>query len=68
MLVIATVLGLLMVLREGDIAYTLVLVWAFIGIANSQADTAVVANTAWFVSILLVLAMIFAFFIRRRST
>ncbi len=68
MLVIATVLGLLMLWRENDIAYVLVLVWAFIGISNSQADTALVANTAWFASLLLVIAMIFAFFIRRRST
>jgi hypothetical protein len=68
MLVIATILGLLMMWRENDIAYVLVLVWAFIGISNSQADTALVANTAWFASILLVIAMIFVFFIRRRST
>jgi hypothetical protein len=68
MLAIATVLGLLMLWRENDVAYVLVLVWAFIGIANSQADTAVVANAAWIASILLVIAMILAFFIRRRST
>jgi hypothetical protein len=68
MLAVATVLGLLMLWREYDIAYTLVLVWAFIGIANSQADTALVANTAWLVSSLLVIAMIFAFIFKRRST
>ena len=68
MLVVATVLGFLMLWREYDIAYTLVLVWAFIGIANSQADTSLVANTAWLVSLLLVIAMIFAFFFKRRST
>ena len=58
MLAIATVLGLLMLWRENDIAYVLVLVWAFIGIAKSQADTAVVANTAWLTSALSVLAII----------
>ena len=68
MLAVATLLGLLMLWREYDIAYTLVLVWAFIGIANSQAETALVANTAWLVSSLLVIALIFAFFFKRRST
>ena len=68
MLAVATILGLLMLWREYDIAYTLVLVWAFIGIANSQADTALVANTAWLVSSLLVIAMVFAYFFKRRST
>jgi hypothetical protein len=68
LLVIATVLGILMIWREYDIAYALVLVWAFIGIANSQADTALVANTAWIASSLLVIVMILAFFLKRRST
>jgi hypothetical protein len=68
MLSIATVLGLLMLWREKDIAYTLVLVWAFIGISNSQADTALVANTAWFVSALLVLAVIVVPLLYRRTT
>jgi hypothetical protein len=67
LLVIATVLGILMIWREYDIAYALVLVWAFIGIANSQADTALVANTAWIASSLLVIVMILAFFLKRRS-
>ena len=68
MLAVATVLGLLMQWRENNMAYVLVLVWAFIGIANSQADTALVANTAWATSALLVLAIIVVFFIRWRST
>jgi hypothetical protein len=68
MLAIATVLGVLMLWREYDIAYSLVLVWAFVGIANSQAHTPLVANTAWTVSSLLVIAMILALFFKRRST
>ena len=68
MLAIATVLGLLMLWREYDIAYTLVLVWAFIGINNSQSDTALVANAALIASSLLVIALVFVFFLRRRST
>jgi hypothetical protein len=57
MLVVATILGLLMVWREKDFAYALVLIWAFIGITNSQADTVLVANTALFTSALLLVAI-----------
>jgi len=45
-----------------------VLVWAFIGISNSQADTALVANAAWFTSALLILAVIVVSLLRWRST
>ena len=58
MLAVATLLGLLMLWREMDVPYTLVLVWAFIGIANSQADTALVANAARIASVILILAII----------
>jgi len=68
MLVVATLLGLLMLWHENDKAYVLVLVWAFIGIANSQADTAVVANTAWVTSALLFIPLIVVFFMRSPST
>lgn len=47
MLVIATVLGALMAISRRDIAYLLVFVWSFIGIALKQADTALVAGAAW---------------------
>lgn len=66
MLTIATVLGGLMLWRENDIPYVLVLVWAFVGIAISQADTALVANMAWVTSILLVLAVMVVFFQKRQ--
>ena len=58
MLAIGTVLGLLMLWRENDLPYVFVLVWAFIGISNSQADTALVANTALLASAILVLLVI----------
>jgi hypothetical protein len=59
MLLVATVVGLLMLLREMDIAFALVLVWAFIGIADKQAAFLNVARTAWLASglILLVIAL-----------
>ena len=65
MLVVATALGLLMLWRETDIAYALVLVWAFIGIAISQADAALVAKTAWVTAALLVLGAILIPLLRR---
>ena len=58
MLVVATILGLLMGWRENDTPYVLVLVWAFVGIARSQADTALVANSAWIAAVLLSLTVI----------
>lgn len=59
MLLVATVVGLLMLLREMDIAFAFVLVWAFIGIADKQAAFLNAARTAWLASglILLVIAL-----------
>lgn len=53
MLVVATVLGVLMLMRERDVAYALVLVWAYVGIAVAQADSAFVANSAYALAALL---------------
>jgi len=55
MLLVATIVGLLMLLRELDIAYALVLVWSFAGIALKQAAYVSVARTAWLGSGLLVI-------------
>jgi hypothetical protein len=46
MLVVATVVGLLFSLRQHDVAYALVLIWAIVGIAVAQWDTPLVAWTA----------------------
>jgi hypothetical protein len=62
---IAALLGLLMQWRENDSLYVLVLVWAFVGIAISQADVALVANTAWTAGALLALGMILIPLIKR---
>jgi benzodiazapine receptor len=53
MLVVATTLGVLMLMRERDVAYALVLVWAYVGIAVAQADSAFVANSAYALAALL---------------
>jgi translocator protein len=62
MLLVATILGLLMLLREWDIAFGLVLVWAFIGIALKQSAYLVVVRTAWLGSGLIVLMTILTIF------
>lgn len=45
-LVVATGLGYAMLWREHDLAYALVLVWAFVGIAVAQRSEPVVSSTA----------------------
>jgi len=47
MLAVACVLGALMAFRRQDAGYLFVFVWAFAGIAIEQADTPLVANSAW---------------------
>lgn len=54
MLVVASVLGVLMIIKRKEIAYPLVLAWAFIGIWVKQADTPTVAMTALIAAIALV--------------
>jgi len=47
MIAVASLLGILMIWKEMDPFYVLVLIWAFIGISVSQADTALVVNASW---------------------
>lgn len=47
LLLIAAGLGIAMALRFSAVAYGLVLVWAFYGIADKQADVALVSTTAY---------------------
>lgn len=61
MLVVASALALVMKWTRRDIAYLLVLVWSFIGIAIKQSAVGVVANTAWVMTafvIVLILASV----------
>ena len=58
MLAVATLLGFTMLRRERDWAYALVLVWAFAGIAIAQADSALVAYSAWALAAALVLGTV----------
>lgn len=67
-LAIATILGILMTLKRSEIFYTLVLMWAFIGITQNGSGVESVAITAWIGTILLV---VFLFlqrgFLRRKQ-
>ena len=62
MLLAAGVISGMMSFTRGDIAYSLVLVWAFVGIAVKHQDTTTVAAAAWvaalFVGLLLVVGVV----------
>jgi hypothetical protein len=47
MLVVASGLGWAMLRRERDMAFSVVLIWAFVGIALKQADSLAVSYSAW---------------------
>lgn len=68
MLVIGTLLGLLMTLRRSEVFYTLVLIWAFIGITQNGSGDQLVTITAWAGSaILLVIIIIARSFLRKKQ-
>jgi benzodiazapine receptor len=52
-------------LTRSDIAYMLVIVWAFVGIAVKHADTPVVATTAWVTTGIVVLTLVARVVLRR---
>lgn len=58
MISIATLLGLMMLWREQEIPYALVLVWAFVGIAQKQSASSLVASSAWITAGLLLVAFL----------
>jgi len=66
MLVVASVLGVLMIFTRKEIAYPLVLTWAFIGIWVKQSQTPVVAITALVGAILLAVLAVGRGIIRSR--
>ena len=54
-------------LTRGDVAYLLVLIWAFVGIAVKHQGTALVATTAWITSGLVLVMLVVGAFLRSRS-
>jgi benzodiazapine receptor len=53
-------------LTRGDVAYMLVIVWAFAGIAVKHAGTPVVATTAWVTTVLVALMLVVGSLFRKR--
>jgi hypothetical protein len=68
MLVVACLLGLLMTVTRRDSGYVFVLVWSFAGIAQKQADTALVANSAWVATLFMLGLAIYSIIQRRHMT
>jgi benzodiazapine receptor len=58
MLVAATIIASLVSLTRGDVAYILVIAWAFAGIAVKQSTTTVVAVTAWVMTAVVLLTLL----------
>ncbi len=66
MLVVATALALAMSLMRGDVAFLLVMVWSFVGIAIKQSATPLVANAAWAMVVLIALMIPLGVFYRKK--
>jgi hypothetical protein len=61
MLVVTALVSFAIAWLRADVAFLLVIIWAVIGIAIKQADTMLVANTAWAVATLVALGIPLAF-------
>jgi hypothetical protein len=71
MLLAATGIASAVSLTRGDIAYMLVIIWAFVGIAAKHAGTPVVATAAWMttgLAALMLLAGARVQYLRRKAT
>lgn len=66
LLAVGTLIGAFIAYTRRDVPYPLVLVWAFIGIMVSQADTPLVAGAAAVAAALVVLALVGSQFLIRR--
>lgn len=66
MLVAGGSIASVVALTRGDVAYMLVIVWAFVGIAVKHSETPVVATAAWVVTALTVLVLLAGIVLGRR--
>jgi hypothetical protein len=67
LLVVATVITSLMILRRRDLVYAGVIVWAFAGIAVKQSATPLVATTAVIMAVVIVVVALGRTFLRHSS-
>lgn len=66
MLAAGVVIAAAMALTRGDIAYLLVLIWAFAGIAVKHSDNDIVSTASWVATIIVVLLVVLAIFRNQR--
>jgi hypothetical protein len=66
-LIVGTALGLLMTLKRSEVFYTLVLIWAFIGITQNGSGDNVVTITAWVGAVVLAIFLVIARGVLRRK-
>ncbi|UCF61033.1 MAG: hypothetical protein JSV37_14945 [Anaerolineaceae bacterium] len=67
MLIAGLAIALAMSLTRGDVAYLLVLIWAFVGIAMKHQGAALVAPAAWITSGLVLVVLVVGVFLKSRS-
>jgi hypothetical protein len=67
MLLTATAVTSGVALTRGDIAYGLVIMWAFAGIAVKHSDTAIVSTAAWVVTVVVALVVTLGVWLNRRA-
>jgi hypothetical protein len=67
MLAVATAVAWLMAITRRDVAYLLVLIWAFIGIAGKHAGTPLVSGAAWIATVLVAAAVVWSVIAGRRA-
>jgi hypothetical protein len=58
MLIAGVLIAAAVSLTRGDIAYNLVLIWAYVGIAVKHADTTLVMSTAWVAATLIAILLV----------
>ncbi|UCF27151.1 MAG: tryptophan-rich sensory protein, partial [Chloroflexota bacterium] len=68
MLIVAAAVAGLMAYYRQDIAYLLVLIWAFIGIGVEQSDTPQVANAAYLAAAIVAIFVIIVIIQKFRQT
>jgi hypothetical protein len=67
MLAAATLIAGLMSFTRGDVAYSLVLMWAFAGIAVKHQATPIVSNSAWTATVLVAVLLVIGVFWQRKK-
>jgi hypothetical protein len=67
MLIVGAAIASAVGLTRGDVAYMLVIVWAFVGIGVKHAAAPLVATAAWATTGIVVVMLVVSVFIRRRS-